>query len=99
MRSENSSLLTLYLPKKERDWCIPRLRMDPTTSKLRCVTAYHWSVILTVYTQCMTNRVHQVLQYIVVQECHVDEAGCYTDDVGKRFAGLNVLTEANDKGF
>ena len=39
------------------------------------------------------------LSIFFLQECHVDEAGCYTDDVGKRFAGLNVLTEANDKGF
>lgn len=31
-----------------------------------------------------------------VQECFVDEAGCYTEDVGPALQGLSVLSEGNE---
>ena len=57
------------------------------------------SLVSNSHSLCTRVVLIKYLAIFFLQECHVDEAGCYTDDVGKRFAGLNVLTEANDKGF
>ena len=33
------------------------------------------------------------------QDCHVDEAGCYTDGASTMLTGKNVLSEGNNFGI